>query len=153
MKKKKVFLGITLVTIIFLTTGCFKKKVITTEEFKNKAENSGYITINVKNQYMNDLRIKEATVAQKEDYQVEFYVLDDNSNAKIIFSNTKEDFQKDKDKVSVETTKNMLNYSTYSLKTGGYYMYLSRVQNTLLYVKVKEKYQDSVKELIKELDY
>ena len=45
------------------------------------------------------------------------------------------------------------NYSSYTLKTGGYYMYLSRVDNTFLYVKVKDTYQDSVKKMVKELGY
>ncbi len=45
------------------------------------------------------------------------------------------------------------NYDIYSLTSNGDFMYLCRIDNTLLYIDVEDIYKDEVKEIIDELDY
>ncbi len=47
----------------------------------------------------------------------------------------------------------MKNYSTYSLTTNGKYKYLSRIDNTLIYIDASDDYKDAIKDIIKELGY
>ncbi len=153
MKKRNIILGIVCFLMIFALTGCLSKTAITTSEFKTKAENLGYTTTDIISQYASYGYIKEATVAQSEGYQVEFYVLDDASNATSMFNTNKEDFESYMGNSSSESTVNIGNYSSYTLTSSDYYMHLCRVDNTLLYVKVKDTYKDSVKTLIEDLGY
>ena len=140
--------------MLFVLTGCGNKNVITTNDFISKTEKLGYTTTNVIEQYASYSYVKEATVAQSsEGYQVEFYTLDDEANATGMFNTNRSTFESYKGNSSSESSSSMGNYSSYTLTSSGYYMYLCRVENTLLYVKVNDTYKDSVKKLIKELGY
>jgi len=47
----------------------------------------------------------------------------------------------------------MGNNSKYTLKTNGEYKVVSRIEDTVIYVDVDEKYEDDVKEILKEIGY
>ena len=154
MKNKSILFGVVCFLMLFALTGCGSKTAITTSDFKSKTENLGYTNIDVTSQYSSYDYIQEATVAQSSDgYQVEFYVLDDKGNATSMFNTNKSTFESYKGNSSSESSSSMGNYSSYTLTSSGYYMHLCRVDNTLLYVRVKDTYKDSVKNLIKELGY
>lgn len=140
--------------MLFALTGCGSKQVITTSDFKTKTKSLNYNTADVISQYSSYEYIKEATVAQSSDgYQVEFYVLDNVDNATSMFNTNKSTFESYKGNFSSESSSSMGNYSSYTLTSGGYYMHLCRVDNTLLYVKVEDTYKEPVESLIKELGY
>lgn len=153
MKKRNIILGIVSAMALFLLTGCGSKTVISTETFINKTKASGYTITDVSSQYAKYETIKEATVAQREGLQIEFYVLIDKENAQSMFNTNKTTFEGFKGSSSTELSSNMGNYSSYTLNSSGYYMHLCRVDNTLLYVRVDQKYKDTVKEIINELGY
>lgn len=150
--KKKIILFSMFFIVLMILTGCGSKKAITTKEFINITENNGYVIVDAKDQFDYDY-IKEATIAKEDDYQLEFYVLDNISNANGMFEHNKSIFESYKDGISAETSTNIGNYSTYSLQSGGYYMYLSRVDNTLLYIRVKGIYKDNVKNIVDKIGY
>lgn len=151
MKKKIILLSTFLFVAIFLT-GCGNKKAITTRDFKNITEQSGFSTIDTKDQFEEN-SIIEATLAYNLDYKIEFYVLNSDASAKGMFEHNKGIFESRKSGVSKYTSTNIGNSSTYMLQSGGYYMYLSRIDNTLLYVNVLDKYKDTIREVIKDLGY
>ncbi len=154
MKKRNILIGLICLLMVFVLTGCKNKTAITTSDFKTKAEGLGYTTADVLDKFSTFEYVKEATVAQSADgFQVEFYVLDNESNATGMFNTNKTSFESSKSGVSSESSVNMANYSTYTLTSNGYYMHLCRVDNTLLYVKVKESKKDAAKKLIDDLDY
>lgn len=154
MKKRNILL-IVVFLVLFILTGCGSKKVITTSDFKAKTEELGYTALDITSQYTSYGYIKEATVAESQDggFQVEFYVLDNESNAVGMFDTNMDTFKTYKGNSSTESSSSMGNYSNYTLTTDGYYMHLCRVDNTLLYVRVESVYEDTVKSLIKELGY
>ena len=152
---KKRFLSITMVSIalLFLLTGCGNKTVKTTEEFRQIAQAHDYTVADVSGQYADYEHIIEATVAKKDDYQIDFYVIDGVENATILFNNNKQIFENSKGSSSSKVTSNIGNYSSYALNSNGKYNYICRVENTLVYINVDEEYKDEVKAIIKELGY
>ena len=70
-----------------------------------------------------------------------------------MFLTNKTTFESYKSNSSTELKTTMGNYETYALTSGGYYMYVSRVDNTLLYLRVDDKYKATVKSLVEELGY
>lgn len=156
MKKRNVFLKIILsVMMVFLLVGCGNnRKAITTEEFKDKAKSHNYIISNAISQFEEYKYINEATVVSNAgNWKVEFYVMKDNNSTSKTFEYSKENFIKSKGNGSKETSESIGNYSNYSLTTNGNYMYLSKIDNTLIYVVADEKYTEDIKNFIKELGY
>lgn len=154
MKKKNIIFGIICFFMIFALTGCGNKTSITTNEFTTKTKNKNYTITNVKSQYASYEYIKEATVAKSEEgFQIEFYVLDNKENAMNMFETNQKDFESNKQDNSLETSTAVGNYQKYSLLSNGYYMYICRIDNTLIYARVNETYKNTVKDLIKDLGY
>ena len=96
---------------------------------------------------------KKALVAKKKDYQIEFFVLNTETDAKDMFKDNKKKFESSKSGTYAQSNISLLNYSMYTLESGGYYMYISRIDNTVLYTKVNSKYKDDVKLFIKKIGY
>ena len=151
MKKKLCLFGILFFTIIILC-GCGNKKAITTRDFKNITEQSGLDTYDAMDQVVGE-SIKEVTLAYNDDYKLEFYVLDSSVSAKNMYEHNKNIFEGRKSGISKYISTDIGNSSTYMLESGGYYMYLSRIDNTLLYVDVMDIYKDKIKEIVKDLGY
>ena len=154
MKVKKILFGVVCVVMLFALTGCVNKIAYTTNDFKSKVESLGYATADVTSKYSSYGYVQEVTSAKSSDgFEVEFFVLDTESNAISMFNSNKATFESNQDKSTVASFLVMGNYSSYTLTSGGYYMHICRVDNTLLYVRVKDIYKDSVKSLIKKLGY
>lgn len=153
MIKKKYLLLIICLLTLFTLTGCSKKKVITTNEFKTIAQNYGYSieTPSQNNDYDN---INETIIASKPSgIQVKYYVLNSTNDAKNMFTDNKKYFKTFRGNTTIESSINIFNYSSYSITSNNNYMYICRIENTLLYVKVEETFKSEVKDFIKALNY
>lgn len=154
MKKRNVILGIVSAFLLLLITGCGSKNAISSAKFMSVADDYDCSITDVINQFEQYGTISEAYVATNtNDWQVEFYVLNSEDSAISMFNTNKTIFESYKSGKQVETSTNMNNYATYSLTTNGHYMYLSYVDNTLVYVRVNDTYKDVVKEFIDDLGY
>jgi len=154
MKVKKYLLGFVCVLMVVLCTGCFKKKAITTENFKSIVEEKGYATVDVTEQYASYGNVSEATVAESPDgFKIEFYVLEDGNAADGMYKINKSNFVEYEEGASTHSDVNMINYSSYSLTNDETYLYLCQVDNTFLYVRVNSMYKSSAKSIIKDLGY
>lgn len=153
MKSKKIILGVLCLLMVFVLTGC-GKTAISTSDFKSKADNNGYTTKDVTSQFQSTGIVKEATLAMSnEGYQVEFYVLSSKDNATSMFNTNKTTFETYKSGATSEGSTNLGDTQTYSLTTSSKYMYLCKVDTTLLFVNVDVKYKDKVKSFVKDLGY
>ena len=47
----------------------------------------------------------------------------------------------------------LTNSEKYSLKTGGRYMVISRIENTVVYVNASDTYKKEIDETLKEINY
>ena len=140
--------------IIILLTGCENKKAINSDEFKDKATSNNYIVSDITSQFEKSKIVENAVTANKLGaWVVEFYTLKSNSNAEYMFDYNKEEASSKKVNNSKEVSSSSGNFSTYSLTNNGYYIYICKVDNTLLYTKVNEQYKDEVNKFIQELGY
>ena len=151
--KKKILLVLLYLCFVLTLGGCGKKTVLTTEQFKNVTEQRQMTTADVSSQYSSYEYVKEATVATNGNYQIEFYVLDNEENAGKMFDINYNSFESYKGTTSAYSEYNLSNYHTYSLATNGKYYYIARVDNTLLYVNAEDEYKEEIKTIVKNLGY
>ena len=70
-----------------------------------------------------------------------------------MFESNKDYFKDREGSTRVTSSYSIGNYNLYSLTSNGDYMYLCRVDNTLLYIDVEDEYKDEVKDIVEELGY
>ena len=172
MKKLKNEKGIGLVTFILIFAGILiiagiivgaivvnknlNKQSISANEFKKMMEEKDFEIFDAKESQFKDYDyVKRAYVALEEDYdyKIEFYKLAEEDNAISFYKTNKEIFENSKDSVSAEKSISLGNNSKYTLKTKDKYKVVSRIENTVIYVDVDAKYEDEVKEILKEIGY
>ena len=159
MKKGLIIIGIIVVVLVGIGLITFnalnkEKTPISASTFNTTMESKGYVMTNTTSQFAQYPNyMSESYVAQKTGYQIEFYELTSEENAISMYNTNKTKFESQKTNASASATASMNNYSTYSLTTNGKYKYLSRINNTLVYVDVDESYKDIVKDIMKEIGY
>ncbi len=161
MNKKTIFiiLGIIAVIVALVIVGFTffnkTKTPISEEDFINSMETKGYIITDVKGQFANVDEIDKAYIAISSDssYQIEFYILADESSAISMFNRNKEIFEDSKSNVSGETSVTRKNSAKFTLNTNNMLKVVSRIDNTLIYLDVDKDKSDEIKTLLKELGY
>lgn len=140
---------------VIIVTKNLNKQPLTVSEFKNIMEDKDFEIIDAKEQFEDIDYIEKAYIALEEDYdyQIEFYRLDDEDNAIEFYKTNKKIFEEAKGTSSAETSVNMGNNSKYTLTTNDEYKVVSRIENTVIYANVDDKYKDELKDLLKELGY
>lgn len=131
------------------------KEPLSAKAFQEKMEYKDFETENIINEFQDDDSIKKAYIALEEDYEykIEFYKLDEEEDA-ISFYNLRRESAKDsEDKILLTKEKSMGNNSKYTLETKDKYKVVSRIENTVIYADVDLKYEDEVKEILKEMGY
>ena len=159
MKKALTILGIIVVILVGIILVVFytlnkEKTPISADTFSTTMQSNGYIVIDSTIQFAQYGNLmSKSYIAQKVGFQIEFYELSSEENAISMYDTNKTIFESQKSNASASSTVSMKNYSTYSLSTNGKYKYLSRIDNTLIYVDVDNTYKDIVKEIVKEIGY
>ena len=154
MKIKKIFSLLFVLIFIFTLTGCMEKKMITSDQFIKLSKENKLTVYNITDQYKKEKKKKKGFVSiNLRGWKVEFYELTSSDSAEEMFDTNKALFEKEKTKNSSDASSNIRNYNTYSLTTSLNYYYLSRVDNTLLYVKVDLSHKKDVKKFIDKLGY
>ncbi len=156
MKLKKILVVCSLFLALFVVTGCSlkPKKAVNIDQFKSVAEKNSLAVIDAKSQMEQYDIIQEAYIAKSaQGWQVEFYILSTNQDAKNMYDTNRKLFKDSKSGTVNEKYLTIKEYSMYDLESNGYYMHLSKVDNTLLYVKVDKKYEENAKKIIKDLRY
>lgn len=157
MKKARyVLISLLCVMALIGFTGCGKNKnAISADEFCTKIENKGFLTTDSTAQYASSKEITESYIAISKDYsyQIEFVVLDSTSAAQSMFSKNKSIFESEKGSSNLTSSKELANYSKYTLKTNGKYKVVSRIDNTLIYINADAEYKDEIDSILDELGY
>ena len=159
MKKVLIIVGIILAVLVGIVLISFnalnkEKTPISASAFNTTMESKGYVVANTTSQFTQYPNyVSESYAAQKAGYQIEFYELTSEENAINMYNVNKEIFESQKTNISASTTASMNNYARYSLTTDVKYKYLSRIDNTLVYIDVDESYKDIVKDIMKEIGY
>lgn len=154
-----IFVGILLISAIVVGVVIINKNLnkepITISEFKEMMEDKDFEIVDAKEQFEDYDYVKKVYIALEEDYdyQIEFYKLDDEENAEYFYNINKKIFENSKTSPSKETNVSMGNNSKYTLTTADEYKVVSRIENTVIYADVDEKYEDEVKEILKDMGY
>lgn len=156
MKKSIKITIAVIVTAIVIAIVCFAimqsgKKAITVEQFEAKAKEKGYRIADIQNDITEKEEIINAKLAISEDYSyfISFYELKDNNAASNFYKEQKEEFSKTKEEGNEPVEKSSKSYEEYSLKSNGKYLYISRIENTIVQLNVKESEEQKVKEFLK----
>ena len=146
-------IAIILLIVFFVTTK--GKKAITSEQFKESFDENEFNIVNVIDQFSEYGYVKEAYIAIAKDssYQLEFYVLESNDYAISFFNRNKSIFESKKSNFSTETSAEIKNCSRYTLNSNDRFMFLSRIDNTVLYIDVANTNSDDVNSIIDKLNY
>ena len=158
MKKKvSIILLISFIVGIILLAGLFiiknlKKQVLSVDEFISKLEAKEYILKDITREYNYDYVKNVYSAEYLNNWYLNFIQLDNDSNSIKLFDNHYNNY-KDVSGPKSMTLVNGLNYNIFTLTTSDYYMYICRVDNTIIYSKANKEYKDEIKEIAKELGY
>ena len=152
---KKLYL-LLFIFFLFLCIGCqSEKQSASMKDYQKIAESHDYQFFDVSDEFHNNKRINKAGMIATTVWHTEFYILNNNEQAEEMFI-TNYDFFTEQKKSSTsysDIEDYGSNYQTYSLTTNHAYMYISRIDNTLLYIQVPVEYHRKVKSIAKELGY
>ncbi len=152
MKNKSVLLGILIIVIVSITTGCVFYNLLDTEEFKDYFGALGY-TISDTEEALYESNTY--VVATKEDvpYKIEYYEFEDDIEAKKVY-------KKYKDSISDYITSTSSNeettgavFSKIVAQSENEYIVISRVKNSLMFIATTNDYKESVDTLLEDIDY
>lgn len=137
--------------IIMITSG--GEKLITIEEFEQKAKEQGYTIGEIDNVVTQSKPITSTKLAMSRDnkYFIEMYVLENEEATKQFYNEKKESFEAQKQEGDNAKETNKKNNDTYALKSNGYCMYVKRVNNTLISYNIRESDEQKVSEFINSL--
>ena len=152
MEKLKI---ISLCLLCMILTGCGgkEKEVKTINDYQVACENNGLTMIDKTEQYKNDSYITNSKACILNDEEIEMVAYDSSDSAKKAQDNQIEQFK------SFRSTSNIIekdkgkNYYKYTMITNGYYIISSRVDNTLIFTRIKLDDKEAVDKLLNELDY
>lgn len=148
---KKSLLALCIGMMVLLFVGCSSKTAITDEDFRTKLEDQGFEMHDVTEQFGD--QAETVTVAIKDDYQIEFYVMPSVEDAEYSYNLNKNNLEEAKGSSSVNTSASVANYSTYTLSTTEGYAVVSRVDNTFLYCNVAASHKGDIEQIVKDLGY
>jgi len=145
-----------IVIVIFLCLGCGKiSSPLTLEEFQDECDKNELYFYDISENFKESEKIIQAGMASTSVWHIEFYIFNDEDDAKEAYDTNKEDFLEIKKESSTysDSDKEYNNKNTYSLITNTTYYYVSRIDETLIYVKVPVENRGRVKKFVEELGY
>ena len=155
MKKfGKILAGICSALCLAAALGCTaEKKPITAQEFSQRMEQEGYAILDVTDQFEGQVLSATLAVEQGGAYQIEFFEVETEQQAKTAFAQNKATFESEQGAAASRYENNGRNFSVYVQTSNGKYSYVCRVGQTFIYASVPEQNKDAVKSAIKGLGY
>lgn len=161
---EKVALAIAILIIILVISGIIggvflitklvnvTKDSITGEKFAVIMEKNGFDVSEKKNEFLGPyIKLDKAYVAEKDDYEIEFYTFKNESSAEEFFNTQKRKLDSDNARTRVDFSGK--NFATFNIETNGRYKFLERVDKTVICLNVDKDYKDDVKDAVKDLGY
>jgi len=127
------------------------KPAITSEDFSAKATSSGFTVVDVSEQHNGQTVISLLAVEGNESFQIEFYIFEENLQARNAFSQHKAKIDINPSGSYVSSNGN--NWAKYAKTSGGTYSFVSYIDNTLVYARVPQEHKQATQDFIKELGY
>lgn len=149
---KKIILILVMIAVMSFM-GCEVNRMpLTTDEFITKMSDEGFTVEDVSTQF-EEGAVEGVFIAYNEYYQIEFYIVPSDDQAKSAFIENKSAFENVETKTSSNGELNVGNYSSYNRTTDELFMMVSRTENTFVYVVAEKDYKDEIKDFIDMLGY
>ena len=143
-----------IVGVIFLVFNK-EKTAITPDEFMSIMQKNGYSVLDETNTYKNYDYIEKLyrAATNDHDYEIDFYLLSNESYANQIYKNNKNFFKDSKGNNSTETNEDSEIRSKYTLLTKENYYVVSKIDNTVICLNVKSSFKNDVDNILDKLGY
>lgn len=164
--KKSVIIAIVIgiVLILFMTIlsmflffgGIFMMakplEIVSLEEFEQIMEDKDFTVISVKETQFADYDyVKDVKLAINEDYQIEFFVFDDTSDAEKSHMANVEKFESEKGNMTTNFTQNVSNGGIYKLQDKDKYKCSIYVDNILVFVDTNIEHKEEINSILDEI--
>lgn len=150
-----IIVVIVLVGIIIFVATHSGKKVIDMAKFEEMIQKEGYEIAGVLGNNNGNEAITEIKAAIDSQYTtlITFYILKDDESAKTLYTASKNTFEQAKSEGDILAEKEQKNYAIYSLKSNEKYMYVERVDNTVIEISTNTENEEKITNFIKKLGY
>ncbi len=139
---------------LLMAFGCaMEKEPVAAADFAARMKEKGYEIVDVTSQMGGQVVSATLAVGGNAAYQIEFYEVETEKQAKTAYAQNKATFEAEKGRFSSNYSNNGANFNLYSQKSDGWYRYICRVERTFVYASVPEQYRDAVQEAAKALGY
>lgn len=152
MKNKSVILGILIIVVVSLATGCGFYNLLETQEFKEHFGALGYTTTDSEEGLYES---KTYVVATKEDvpFKIEYYEFEDDVEAKKVYKKYEDSIADyiTTDSKNLRTTGSV--FTKFEAQSENEYIVISRVKNTLIFIAGTVDYKTEINNLLDDIKY
>lgn len=145
---KKTFKIFLLSASLFILFGCVNKKAMDSSQFETFFTKEKYEVYDVFDQLGKKENIKEVYIAKNDKFQIEFYVLNTIENARKFYKDDIEYFENK----PYSSDKNH-NYESYEKEQDKNYIYVSRIDKTVIFILADKKYKEDITKVVKKMGY
>lgn len=151
---KKVLLILVGLVFILCLTGCGKKK-ITVDELLNVTGKLGYIPTDVTSDAQQQFSkiVQSIHLTDNDGIEIEFSILEDINSTLNKYNIKQREVEKYKQDGFLYSTESTTNYESYALNTKEKYFYISRVDETYLYIKCDYEDKEEIVSFVEEIGY
>lgn len=152
MKNKSVILGIIIIVVVSLLTGCGFYNLLEADEFKEHFGALGYTTSDKEEAlYDSDTYI----VASKSDvpFKIEYYEFASEVEAKKVYEKYKDNIV---DYITTDSNNHETTGAVFSKTVAvseNEYIVISRVKNTLIFIATTKDYQEEIDNILEDIKY
>ena len=144
---------ILVISLMVTLTACRTREPVTSDVFKEKAEDLGYTVSNITDQYAQYTYILKCVGFETDSIHMEFFEIDSSDNAVSFFDANKTQVETYKSSGTTETSVSVNSYQKYTLKTQEKYYIVVQVGTTAIYSYCDKSESEQLDNLIKAIDY
>lgn len=142
-----------LVALVCFSACAGTKTPLTADEFRTIMQDNGLEVMDLSADMMLEGDEVALYAMHESGLMLEFYVTADAAQAAAAFATHRQAFEEVKGNVSTEASLAGTNYQKYTLTSGGRFMVVCQVENTLLYVDTAEENKSMAQTLLKAMNY
>lgn len=150
---KKYFIKIiTIIFILLANCGCTNKSVLSTTAFSSVLKSHDFEIIDITNQYSKEPNIDKVYIGKNKDkYQIEYFIILNEETAKTIFNENIKAYNNLSGTTKTKVEGN--NFIKYTFLTNSYYVVISKVENTFIYIEAPIDYKNEIDIILEEMNY
>ncbi len=148
----KNFKYLILLFLLLILTGCVNKKALSGDEFSNIMKKNNY-KVNVS--LPEESYIDKVLLASRNNINLEFYIMNNSSNANTFYKNNKQMLVQQKKGKYKDNSKTKNNFESYKLEVENtkQFYYIAKIDNTVLFIQESSKNKKQLEDIIEKLNY